>query len=794
MERIAFEKQWMFGRAGEQKRFLDLPHDAMLEQERSSSAETGRSGAFFRGGDYEYEKSFMAPEEWENQDIFIEFEGIYPHAVIELNGQKIGECHYGYTGYFFLLEGLQYGRSNTISVRVDGSRQPDSRWYSGTGIYRPVFLWTGNKKHIMPEGVRVTTLSHDPAVIRVDIKCSEAVSLQKDQIKLVTEIYEKGQKVAVTSGNNAVITLENAKLWSDRSPSLYECRCILTENGMVLDEQRVSFGIRTLEWSAERGFEVNGETVLLRGGCIHHDHGILGAASYEKAERRRLKKLKECGFNAIRSAHNPICKTALDVCDELGIYVMDEGWDMWYKSKSRYDYADRFEEHFEDDIRMMTEKDYNHPSVVMYSIGNEVTEPAQEKGIETAKSLVNCFHELDGTRPVTAGINITLLYMAQMAEAAKKKADSSETETEAQMPQMEKMDSTAYNRMMSEAGERMNMAAATEEADRISTPVLNLLDIAGYNYASSRYRAEGEKHPGRMIAGTETFAADLPVNWEMVKSYPYLIGDFMWTAWDYLGEVGIGAWTYEQKDGDFEKKYPWLLADTGAFDILGNETAQAGLAAIVWGARNTPYIAVKPVNHDENSLIRAIWRGTNALPYWSYRGCEGRPAEIEVYSRAYGVELFLNDRIIGKKQTQNCRAIFRTAYEEGILKAVSYDEKGDYIAESTLYSADRNLHIGIIPEETLPEPDELLFVDIEILGANGQTECNRDEKLKVTVEGGRLLGFGSACPRTTESYLEGSYTTYYGKSLAVIRCLDRKLTISVQGQTLPDARLVMSRN
>ena len=265
---------------------------------------------------------------------------------------------------------------------------------------------------------------------------------------------------------------------------------------------------------------------------------------------------------------------------------MDEGWDMWTTAKNPYDYAARFLENYERDIRSMVRKDYNHPCVVLYSIGNEVTEPAEPSGVALAGKLVDGFHALDATRPVTGGINIALLLMAHMgmspfgggeSAAAQEETEQvpSQAETAAPHQTAPRIDSTEFNRQASEQGPRMVRAAASDEADAVSSPVLDLLDIAGYNYASSRYPVEGEKHPDRVVVGSETFPQDLAENWRMVEQYPYLIGDFMWTAWDYLGEAGVGAWTYEADGANFIKPYPWLLADSGAFDILGHDNAEA---------------------------------------------------------------------------------------------------------------------------------------------------------------------------------------------------------------------------
>lgn len=789
MLKVAFLENWEFNEVGNEVRSISLPHDAMLEKGRKADALTDRSGAFFCGGSYQYRKNFFVPTDWMDKQVYIEFEGVYPNACVSLNGEEVGRCVNGYKGFINTLSGLKYGEENTIEVFVDHENLPDSRWYTGSGIYRPVWLWIGDKVHIEPKSLKITTKSIDPAIIEVVSTYNGNV----EDLEVMVEIYEGPTRIAMEKGEKVELLLPEAKLWSDEIPYLYQCKVSLIHFGNVLDTETVPFGIRKIEWSV-KGLLVNGKNTLLKGGCIHHDHGILGARCYSKSEYRRLKRLKEFGFNAIRSAHNPLSESALEACDQLGLYVMDEAWDMWYKSKSQYDYSQFFDEQYKEDLKAMVEKDYNHPSVIMYSIGNEVTEPSEERGNALGREMVDLLHQLDATRPVSAGINLTLLFMAARMNPNPNPNGNTGTESnQMQIPDFGKMDSTTYNKMMSEMGSRMNQAAATDAADEVSTPILDAVDIAGYNYASSRYEMEKDKHPNRIIVGSETYTYEIAKNWEMVEKIPYLIGDFMWTAWDYLGEVGIGAWTYDESSKGFEKKYPWLLADTGAFDILGNDNAQAGLAAIVWGKRKVPYIGVVPVNQDPKKLIKAIWRGSNALPYWSYRGCDGREAEVEVYADAYEIELLLNNQSQGRKKLEYKKAVFSVVYEEGILRAIAYDQDGRAISESSLQSADIKTEIQIQPEGTHPGKDELIYVDIIIAGENGEVECNQDQKLKVKVQGGELLAFGSGNPRTEESYLSGEFTTYYGKAQAIVKCKEDQVEISVVGEALDEKKCVINR-
>lgn len=780
MIKSLFCEEWLFGEVGKEKKVITLPHDAMQSQGRKADAASGTGGAFFLGGNYEYEKKIWAPEEWKEKNIVLEFEGVYPSATVYLNDVEVGRCKYGYSLFRVLLDGLNYNEENKIRVEVDNSELPNSRWYSGAGIYRPVWLLEQSKEHIVADDVRITTLSYEPAEICVEVNHTKKDAKDKD---IQIEILYQGEKIVEGMGTNVHFTIPNAHLWDAESPNLYQCIVTLNDEQEILDKQDIKFGIRKVEWST-KGLTVNGKEVLLKGGCIHHDNGILGARTYDKSEWRRIKRLKENGFNAIRSSHNPLCRAALEACDALGMYVMDETWDMWNISKNPHDYANDFMENYDYDIKSIVAKDYNHPSVIMYSIGNEVTEPAKAEGVELAGMIIEKLKAQDKTRPVTAGINLTLLFLATLENnPLDAGADA--------VPNTEKMNSTAYNKMVSEMGNNMTMAAATEGADKVSSPVLDMLDIAGYNYAVSRYEMESSVHPDRIIVGSETYAYELPKVWKLVEKYPYVIGDFMWTAWDYLGEAGIGSWSYDPEDVGFGKKYPWLLSDAGAFDILGNDTAEAGAAAVVWGHRMAPYIGVCPVNHPGVVPSQAIWRGTNALPYWSYQGCDGNDADLEVYSLADEVELFINGVSIGREKLVDNKAVFHTIYRSGELKAVAYNADSSVHSESKLMSADEFTQIRIIPEEDTVGNDDIIYIDISLTGKNGQIECNRDTKLKISVEGGELLAFGSANPKTEEDFLNGEYATYYGRSQAIVKAREKQLNICVTGKGLNAANITI---
>ncbi len=783
MKKISFQDNWLFSRNGEQAEPVLIPHDAMYEERRDENAPGGSASAFYYGGKYRYTKAFDG-NAYVGKKVKLHFEGIYRNSMVTVNDRSFDGAAYGYSPFFLDITDVIRKGENIVTVDVDNSAQPDSRWYSGAGIYRPVWLWVGEGNCVEPEGIRVSTVSYDPAVIHVSVETNAPASETK------VDILDGNTVIASFTGKNAQVEISDAKLWSAETPYLYTCRATTDS-----DTAEASFGIRKVEWSPE-GLKVNGREVLLRGGCVHHDNGILGARCYDKSEERRVRIMKEAGYNAIRSAHNPCSEAMLRACDKLGMYLMDETWDMWYNHKNKFDYATDFAAAYKTDLSTLVSRDYNHPSVIMYSIANEISEPVTDKGLALEKEIVDCLHTLDSSRPVSAGINLMILTMAAKGQGVYKE-EGGMNEKMSEKPQKEKKEkkpqlvgSLLFNMMTNMVGTNMNKMANSKKADQTVSPCLDALDIAGYNYASGRYPLERKVHPDRIVYGSETFPQDIAKNWEMVRKYPYLIGDFMWTAWDYLGEAGIGAWTYDPNSGGFNKSYPWLLADVGAIDILGNVGAPADYAACVWNVKKTPVIHVEPVNHSHEHAYKSTWRGTNARPSWSWKGCEGKKAVVEVYSNeAAKIALEINGERVGVKPVKEYKAVFKTTYKAGTITAIALDSVGKELSRSSRFSADGKLAIALRPEETEVPMGEIVYIPVSIDGENGAVESNADELISVSVDNGTLLAFGSALPMTTQRYTAGKYPTYYGQALAVVLC-DRPgtVTVTARGETLQQAQ------
>ena len=759
METIGLSGGWSFWRDAEgvgEPEVVRVPHDAMLSEPRSADAVTGSAGAYFPGGTYRYEHKVVVEDAWDGCALVLEFEGVYRNATVLVDGQEQAFHAYGYTGFsVFLPEVAHAGETHVVTVIVDNSAQPNSRWYSGSGIYRPVWLHVVSPRRIVPGSVRVSTLSVDPPRVRVQSLATAGDTL--------VEILDGDVVLASAWGSDVDLTIPGAPLWSAEAPNLLWARISAIGGDEPYDQRLVRFGIRSLSWGPD-GFFVNGEPVKLRGGCVHHDNGILGAVDLRKASFRKVARLKRWGFNAIRSAHNPISKSMLDACDELGMYVMDEFSDVWFDHKNPCDYASDFEACHEADIAYMVEKDVNHPSVVMYSIGNENSEPGCERGVECAGKLAALVRSLDPTRPVTAGVNLTILFATTQGISSFNENGEPGVQQRSDAP----TGSLLYNSYVAKMGEVMNLVSALPQVGAACEPYLEQLDIAGYNYATVRYEHDVRLHPERPIVGSETMCYDLARNWRMVERHPQILGDFMWTAWDYLGEVSLAGWSSDP--APVQKPYPWVCADSGALDLIGNPNGEAAMAATVWDAPEAaegPLVYVRPCNLP--NPVRAPWRGTNSVPSWTWLGCDGAWTTVEVYTKAPIVKLWLNGRHVWTKRTHDCHADFRVRYVPGELVAAACASDGAELARSVLATAEGALGLSLSREGSGElRAGDVAFVDV-VLGRGGVPEGNADRDVTVTVEGGELLAFGSAAQKSELNFVGGTYPTRHGRALAVVR-------------------------
>lgn len=796
MKQYSFCSDWTCKHLGTPKPGVpvQIPHDAMLAESRNSLAASGINGGWFEGHDYLYEKHFTPEPGLAGKKLVLEFEGVYRKAEVSVNGKKLTFRPYGYTNFYVdVTDYLKIGQDNLIQVIARNADQPNSRWYSGAGIYRPVNLWVSEKDHILMNGVRVRTISIDPAMVEISVKTSGAGFVSVEILNGETVIVSREQE---TNGYITVdVGVPNAKLWSPESPNLYTCRV-----RFGTDEETVTFGVRSLEWG-KKGILINGKRVILRGACIHHDNGVLGAACWPDAVERKVRHLQQYGYNAIRSAHNPCSKALLAACDKLGVLVMDEYIDHWYIHKTEYDYVNYFDQWWQQDLLDMVEKDYNHPSVIMYSTGNEVSETAQPKGIALTKEMTDYLHKLDGTRPVTCGVNIFFNFLSSVGfgvysdDKAKKEAEKAE-KARAEGKQAKKsaaVGSEFFNNLAGLMGDEfMKRGAALPFCDWKTRDAFANMDIAGYNYGIYRYAHDLKKYPSRLIVGSETFCKDAYRFWEQAKREPRLVGDFVWAGMDYLGEVSIGSWEYKDYAPQFGGGPGWISAGSGRLDLTGKPLGEALYTRVAFELEPGPRIAVCPVNHTTDPHSPSAWKMSNAIESWSWKGCEGKPADVEVYARAASVALFVNDVQVGKKELKNnCIARFRCAYQHGKIEAVSYDTDSKEMGRCVLYSAGKQTCLRALPEEPTVKPGGLSYIRLKYTDGAGLTKPLCRGKLKVEVTGGKLLGLGSACPYYELSYLGDVTDTYYGEALAAVQAGEPgRLTVTVTDGTCSDQAYV----
>ena len=758
---------------------VTLPHDAMLEEPpHAESSNQGKTG-FRDGKPYTYVTYMTPSEDDRDKTLMLKFDGIYMNAKVFINEEFATKQPYGYSGFYVPLNGhLRYGQKNEIRVTVKNNGMPNSRWYSGSGIYRDAYLLTGGNAYIKPDGVQVTTelLEKGLAVLSVRTELKNRYC-HKRALTLLTRIVDQnGAEVGFDStpvtlfeGEERTttrrITVLNPRPWSAEAPDLYTVETKLCEGDELLDSTTTVTGIRVLTLDSVHGLRINGQSVKLRGACIHHDNGVLGAATYYDAEYRRIRLMKEAGFNAIRMSHHPAAPALLRACDELGMYVMDETFDMWHRFKSDNDYALFFEEWWEQDTEAMVRKDFNHPSVLLYSVGNEIPEIGTDHGSKTCHDICEKIRSLDPTRYTLASVNGVFAAGDRIGEilgdiVANLSPDEIQGDVNDFMTMQEAhMDKIVQHKAISE---RLEKAFAS-------------CDIGGYNYMTSRYEDDLSAYPNRFIVGSETNPPDIAENWALVKKHPRILGDFLWTGWDYLGEAGLGIPAYQFGEGGFGAQFPCQLAYCGDFDITGFRRPLSYFHELIYGLRTEPYIAVQRPDKYGCHLMKTPWILSDSVSSWTYPGMEGNPVAVEVYAAGDEVELLLNGNSLGKKsagEQSGYYALFDTVYQPGTLEAVSY-EQGQIIGRYVLSTAEDpcSLIANIEPYGT---EEGLIYINIAKTAANGVLASHADEALTVSSDGPvRILGFGSGDPKPLYNYTDSITKTFNGRALLVVQKTDR---------------------
>lgn len=780
----------------EAARNITLPHDAMIEKPAHADSLNGGNTGFRDGDIYTYVKMLHAPEEYKEKTVTLKFEGVYMNAFVYVNGQLAAKSPFGYTTFYAPLNDfLKYGEDNEIRVQVRAGAMTNSRWYSGAGIYRDVYLLESGLTYIVPEGVQVKTENANDAyaTLRVATELENKTAVSQDLV-IETVIKDNEENVVakectfatIFAGENRTlkqrILVENPKLWSAENPKLYTFETKVYENTEakeLLDEAVDTFGIRTLAVDAKRGFRVNGKSVNLRGGCIHHDSGLLGAATYEDAQYRQILKMKEAGFNAIRMSHHPMAPAMLRACDEIGMYVMDETFDMWNRLKSNYDYGLYFQEWWEKDVTAMVRKDYNHPSVVLYSVGNEIPEIGTDKGAQTCQEISDKIRSLDDTRYTLASINGVF--------AAGDAVDQIVADVAANLSAEGKIDGNV-NDFMSLMDEHMDEIVVHKTISERLEKACAGVDIAGYNYMTARYEQDGKAYPNRVIVGSETYPPEIARNWELVERLPHVIGDFTWTGWDYIGEAGVGIPAYKWGEGGFGAAFPAQLAYPGDFDITGFRRPASYYREAVFGLRKKPYIAVQNPTHYGEFLIKTPWVISDAAASWNWDGMEGKPVIVEVYAQGDEVELLLNGTSLGKKaagKEAGFRTLFETTYEPGILTAISY-ENGHEIGRNELATAGSERTLCVEKEEYVGlknAKQELVYVQVEMRDQNGVLVADDNQKITLSVDGEvEVLGFGSGNPKPNYNFNEGVTELFGGRAQIIVKKPEGKATLTVTAE------------
>jgi beta-galactosidase len=748
-----FDSGWRFHRGGalgaegtsfndSQWRMVDLPHDWSIENLPGTNspfnidAISQVNGGFTTGGTGWYRKTFTIPDEFKEKNFIIMFEGVYMDAEFWINGEFLGNHPYGYTSFWFDITGkIKFDGKNVLTVKVKNEGE-NSRWYSGSGIYRHVWLQVVPPVHVATWGTYITTpqIAEYEAFINIKTTVNNH-STENSKIKLVTrilnansqeqtkveteKIIEPGASIEIVQD----IKITNPSLWSVDFPVLYNAVSEIYKSETLTDQSETKFGIRSFSFDTVNGFRLNGKLLKLKGGCVHHDNGLLGSKAYDRAEERRVEIMKANGFNAIRSSHNPPSPAFLDACDRLGMLIIDESFDMWSEQKNPFDYHLYFNDWWKKDIESMVLRDRNHPSVIMWSIGNEIPNKHKPEVVEVAKMLGEYIRLIDPTRPITSAVN---------------------------------------------------------DLKPDKDPYFATLDIAGYNYASggdhnqkNRYETDHDRLPERIMVGLESFPLEAFGSWMDVVDHPYVIGDFVWTAFDYIGEASIGWRGYFQKQ-DF---FPWNLAYCGDIDVCGWKRPQSYYRDALWKENKisiwiTPPQSSFALNPARQSWSK--WHWTDAVDDWNWEGSEGKTFEVNVYSSCEQVELFLNDKSLGKKITNRSTeyiASWQVSFEPGTLRAVGIKGKKQVnVAELHSTGEPTQIKLSADRNKILADGQDLSYVTVELTDGNGVRNPKAENLISFEIAGtGTIVGVGNANPLSLDSFQLPMRKAWHGRCMVIIK-------------------------
>ena len=711
----------------------------------------GRATGYVLGGTGWYRKHFVLGKEALGKRVAIEFDGVYMDSDMWLNGHPLGNHPYGYTAFAYdLTEFLNPpGKENVLAVRVRNLGR-NSRWYSGSGIYRHVCLTVTEPVHVAQWGTCVTTPEVSESKAQVVVETTVRNDSDAEQIAtLTTRIVDSDGKIpsrpvpdsvrSATAGENLTlklpahgettvkqtISVARPKLWTPETPVLYKAVSRVAIGTAVADEYQTPFGVRTLKYSVENGLQINGKTIKLRGGCLHHDLGMLGSASFDRAEERRIELLKASGYNAIRTSHNPPSTAFLDACDRLGVLVMDEAYDCWERTKNPDDYGKYFKDWWQRDLDSMVLRDRNHPSVVLWSIGNE-------RGYVIAKQLSDEVRRLDTTRPV----------------------------------------SEAISGFWDQPGRPWS---DTEKA-------FTFLDVGGYNYQVGQYERDHQQFPNRIIVGTESYPKDIADLWRVVERNPYVIGDFVWTCMDYIGEAGVGSARLDSGGTSGQ----WFVSGCGDLDICGFKKAASYYRDVVWGLSPLEVFVHRPIPEGRRENVSG-WGWPDELASWTWPDCEGKPMQVAVYSLCDSVRLELNGKEIATRESSKGGKLterFEVPYAVGELKAVGLIN-GKAVATKVLRTVGSAKKVRLTVDRATIRADrnDLAYVTVEITDASGNVLPDASNLVHFTLTGpGELAAVGSGAPNVMESFRQPQHTAWHGRCLAILRPLGKTGKMSLRAE------------
>ncbi len=752
MKKINFNDNWLFSLNDGEKREISLPHDFSICQERNADAKSSQHGGFFLGGIGQYEKTFKAKK---NKKYFFMCDGSFGLTEIYINASSVFINKYPYnTFYVDLTDFLRYDKENLIKVRVNNTHQPNARWYTGAGIYRDTYLCECDTTYFSPLGIFVKTdaIQNDIAYLTCE---AEVISEKNGEGVLAFEVYEDGKKAPVYTfnkyvyleqGQNKIVSklqIDNPKIWDTDTPNMYSIKANLNFNG-IKDTDEAVFGIRTVFIDSKRGFILNGKSIKLRGGCVHHDQGPVGSATYAQGEYRRIAKLKEAGFNALRLSHNPQSQHFYDACDRLGMLVMDELFDYWTEGKQDNDYHSYFEDNYLKWIELIVKRNRCHPSIVMWSTGNEIPQKAgRGYGYRVARNIADNIRLYDTSRPLSHAL-CSLWDNSEAYEIEKAEND---------FP-CEKMDYFA---------KKTRITADT-------------VDIIGYNYLEYRLEKDLARFPNRVILNTETFPINAYTTINQLKNNPRIAGDFVWTAWDYFGETAIGHVEHTRNtEGPFMFDYPYHIANCGDIDILGVRKPQSYYREIAWGLRKEPYIAPRPPQFAGVDYRISGWGFYECEHSWNYKDYEGKPIEVYVFGECDEMMLYTNgSEVARQKRTEKGVYLFKTIYHSGEISAKAILNGKEYV--SSIKTEGDAEKIALIKEKsyltkyTKKPSSDIIYVTVEIQDKNGNL-CTQDaRKVSYTADGADILGVASG-----DLVCEDIYTSakerkvYHGKSVVVLK-------------------------